>query len=292
MVGNASFNLQVLNILGGGGGGLLGGAAQFAASRGGRSGPPIINVASALLPGAGQQGPSATPAEAIVAYKNAEKNEAEELARLRKDPILSREVKKFEEVVAKAETLDDVLDDPLARKVLLTSYGLGDQADYIGLVKRVLNSDPADENSDAAKLGRINPAWLDVIEDLDIQAVGVGKLKRTVTTLKVVEVYTRSEWLRRLDEKTPGVGKALSFRDLAVAFDEPVKVLGSKLARDVVLTGINVPQRIAFQSLEAQEKAIASRIDVSKFSDPEFVDKFLIRYLTQVNLQSTNGLLV
>ena len=58
------------------------------------------------------------------ALLNAEKNEAKQLAQVAKDPQVQRDLAHYAKVVKNAKTIDDVLNDPVARTVLLTASGL------------------------------------------------------------------------------------------------------------------------------------------------------------------------
>jgi hypothetical protein len=49
--------------------------------------------------------------------------------------------------------------------------------------------------------------------------------------------------------------------------------------RNVVTTALGIPQQIAFQTINAQEQAISTRLDITKFQDPKFVETFVQRYL-------------
>ena len=44
--------------------------------------------------------------------------------------------------------------------------------------------------------------------------------------------------------------------------------------RTVVTTALGIPLQIAFQPLEAQERAITSQLDISQLQDPKFVETF------------------
>src|SRR5690242_7328468 len=63
------------------------------------------------------------------ALDQAEKNEAKQTAQVAKDPTIQREIAHYTQVVKSAKTIDDVLNDPVARKVLMTSAGLGAYVD-------------------------------------------------------------------------------------------------------------------------------------------------------------------
>ena len=67
------------------------------------------------------------------------------------------------------------------------------------------------------------------------------------------------------------------------------QILGDPVMRSVVTTALGIPEQIAFQPLEAQEKAISSRLDISKFQDPQFVESFTQRYLLAAQQQATQS---
>ncbi len=68
-----------------------------------------------------------------------------------------------------------------------------------------------------------------------------------------------------------------------------VKAIADNRQLWLTVTGLmrGIPQQIAFQPLEAQEKAIATRVDVTKFKDPKFVESFVQRYLLAANTNAT-----
>ncbi len=55
--------------------------------------------------------------------------------------------------------------------------------------------------------------------------------------------------------------------------------------RKVVTTALGIPLQIAFQPLQAQEKAISAQLDITKFKDPKFVESFVQRYLLAAQRQ-------
>lgn len=218
-----------------------------------------------------------------VALAQAEANEEKQLEQIRKDPTVQKDLERYAKVVAEADTLDEVLDDPIARRVFLKAFGLGDQVDFVGLAKKALASDPADESSLANRLSSINGGWLDVATKFNFSLFGLLELKTETSIAEVTENYVAERRLDQLDEQLPGLGSAMLFKLVAADFDETVKILGSALGREVVTTALGLPQEIALQSINAQEKAINARLDVTKLQDPEFVDRLVQRYLLQLN---------
>ena len=47
--------------------------------------------------------------------------------------------------------------------------------------------------------------------------------------------------------------------------------------------------QIAFQPLEAQEKAIRTQLDITQFKDPKYVESFVQRYLLAANSSAASG---
>ncbi len=238
---------------------------------------------SALVGGRGASGQSFNAGSVQVALQNADKNEEKQRAQIAKDPIVQKDLARFAEVVKGAETLDDVLDDPVARRVFLKAHGLGDQADAVALAKKALASDLGDENALAYRLASINGAWLETAKKYDFNTFGIDLLKLNVSIEEVSDNYIGEKRLDMLDEQLPGLGSAILFKSVAATLDTPIKILGSGLGREVVTTALALPKEIAVQSLQAQEKAILQRMDPKKLKDPEFVDRLVQRYLIQLN---------
>ncbi len=341
-----------------------------------------INFASLYSNSTTSTGSSYNAGTVDVAISQAEKNEAKQLVQVGKDPIVKRELDRYERVVAKAKSIDDVLDDPVARMVLLKANGLGDQVDNIGLVKKALMSDPTDRNSLAVRLSSVNGAWLTFAQNYNLAENGLDRLSPQMTgvagkwnvtiqregkaleaELEIVK-FDRTTWqatidgkpvgiqvnngavtidmlwedaadglhttrltgtlgdaglsgtqiedgreankwsaepywagavqevrenyiaekrLDMLDQQLPGLGTALLFKQTASTFTDPIKILGSRLGRQVVTTALGIPQQIAIQSLDAQSKAITSRLKIENLQNPAFVDKLAQRFLLAYN---------
>lgn len=131
---------------------------------------------SFLTKGASGASATADVGSIKVALANAEKNEAQQLAQTAKDPQIQRDLARYAKVVANATSIDDVLNDPIARKVLMTANGLKADVDNIGLLKKAMMSDPADPKSVAAQLSGINGGWIDFARKFDLSTYGIDRL--------------------------------------------------------------------------------------------------------------------
>ena len=86
-------------------------------------------------------------------------------------------------------------------------------------------------------------------------------------------------WQNGLDAGQAGLGDALIFRERAATAKTAYAVLGDPVLRRVVTTALGLPQQIAVQSVEAQARAITSRLDLGKLQDPKEVARLAERYV-------------
>lgn len=218
---------------------------------------------------------SAAPSVTVL---QAEAGRAKGIAAEAKDPTVSQDVAAFRRAVASAKDLKSLLANPQARRVLLTANGLADQLDYTALATKALLSNPADPKSLANQL--IDKRFLAIAKTYDFAKSGLSVLKQSKVLDTIASGYAEVAWRKSLDANTPGLSTALDFRQRAAGITSTLQILGDAMLRKVVTTALGLPLQIAIQPLEAQETAISSRLDVSKFKDPKFVDAFTQRFLT------------
>lgn len=223
----------------------------------------------------------------VAALVQAENNQTKAVTNQEKDPQTKRDVDRFLAVVAKAPDLKTLLADPTARKVLLTANGLGDQVDYTALATKALSSDTTKTGNLASKLS--DTRWLAIAKTYDFANKGLSALKTQSVLDTITSGYAEVQWRESLDQTTPGLSTALDFRRRAATITNVDQILGDKNLREVVTTALGIPKQIAFQSLNAQEKAITDRVDITKFKDAKFVEQFTRRYLVEASSAASTG---
>lgn len=258
---------------------------------------PLGLSVSLLFPSRQQQQPSltdtlfgiatpqaqTTPAQAVLALRLADSNEARELTAKASEPSVARDLAAFEAAVQEASSVEELLGNAAVRRVLLTASGLGDQLNNTALVNRALLSDPADPDSLANQLSSTNAAFLTATQTFQFAARGLEIIQDEDVVRSIRESYVSTLRRQDLDEITPGLSNALAFRDTAANFTSEFAVLGDPVARDVVTTAFGLPAEISIQPLISQQQAIRSVLDVSRLQDPEFVDNVARRYLIARN---------
>ncbi len=225
-------------------------------------------------------GRGARPAASVspfVAMRSAEANRDRDVGLTAARPEVKRAIDNFRAGVAKATTVDGLLRDPRVMEVLLTANGLGDQTSRAALARKALASDLTDANSVVNSL--TDSRWKPVAETLGFATRGLATIKDQAVIDKLADAYAEVKWRKSLDEKTPGLSNALTFRAQAAKVTSTWQILGDPVLREVVTTALRIPKQIAFQPLTAQETAISSRLKIEKLTDPKFVEAFAQRYL-------------
>ncbi len=233
-------------------------------------------------------GGRASGVDPVASLVLAEKTQSTAVAKQAKEPQTKRDIDHFNAVLAKAKDVKTLLADPVARKVLLTANGLGDQTDFAALATKALQSDTTKPGSLASKLS--DSRWLTLAKTYDFANKGLSVLKQPGASTAVTSGYAEVQWRQSLDETTPGLSAALDFRSRAATVKTVDDILGDANLRKVVTTALGIPQQIAFQPLLAQENAISSRLDLTKLKDPKFVEQFARRFLVANAANTTNSL--
>lgn len=232
---------------------------------------------------------TATQTNPTAAIKNADKNKEKGIASAAKEPVAAREIARFKTAVAKASTAEELVKNPTALRVLLTASGLSDQTEALGLARRVLLSDLTDKRSVANQMAAVDSRWKKFATDYNLAGSGFAFLKSAAGQEAVAKGYAKERWLASLEESTPGLPLALSFRETASQAKDALAILGNPVLREVVTVAYNIPREIALQSLQTQIRIVDKAFDVKKLQDPSFVDGVARRYIAVLNGQISSG---
>lgn len=227
-------------------------------------------------------GGAAPSGDPVAALARAEAKQAKSVAAEAAQPDVARATAAFAKAVAGAKSVAQLLADPNALNVLLTASGLGDQAGYTALATKALTSDLKDPASLANRLS--DTRWKTVAGTYDFVHQGLKTIQNPKVIATLTQAYAEALWRQSLDATTPGLSEALTFRARAASVTSVDQILGDATLRTVVTTALGIPRQIAFQEIGAQERAISSRLDVTKFKDPKFVETFTKRYLVEAGI--------
>jgi hypothetical protein len=223
----------------------------------------------------------------VTALTSAEQKQTQSVKAVAAQPDVKRAVDAFTAGVSKARSVQQLLANPAVMKVLLTANGLGDQIAYTALAQKTLQSNVNDPASLANKLA--DTRWKPVVKTYDFANKGLSVIQDPRVISTIADAYAEVTWRKSLDATTPGLSNALTFRKEASTITSVDQILGDPVMRNVVTTALGLPLQIAFQPLQAQEKAVTSQLDITKLKDPKFVESFVQRYLLAANKIATTS---
>ena len=248
-------------------------ASLFAAMGGGGTTQSLLGA----IYNTGTTGVSLSGGNPITALTNAEQNQTQDIKATAAEPAVARAVAAFTKAVQTASSPQQLLSNPTVMQVLLTANGLADQIPYTALTQKTLLSNVNDSKSLANQL--TDTRWKPVVQTYDFANKGLSVIQNPSVIATIANAYAEVTWRTSLDATTPGLSNALTFRANASGVTNVDQILGDPVLRSVVTTTLGIPLQIAFQPLEAQQKAITSQLDIAKLQDPKFVTQFAQRYL-------------
>lgn len=222
-------------------------------------------------------GSPAGSTDPVQALQSAERNQTQDVKVTAAEPMVKASTAAFTQAVNSAKSMTQLLANPQFMNVLLTANGMSDQIGYTALATKALTSKLSDPNSLANQL--TDSRWKTLAQKYDFSASGLKSLQNAATIASIANAYATATWQTSQDQVTPGLANALAFKAQASTISSVDQILGNPTMRAVITTTLGIPQEIAFQSLNAQETAISSRIDITQFKSPSFVESFVQRYL-------------
>lgn len=223
----------------------------------------------------------------IQALSQAESNQTADIAATAAQPAVQRAIAQFTSALQSATSVQQLLSNSAVMNVLLTANGLSDQTGYTALAQKALMSNPSDPQSLVNQLS--DTRWLPVAQTYQFATKGLAVIQNPQVMSTITSAYAEVTWRQSLDASTPGLSNALTFRSEASGISSVDQILGDPIMRTVVTTALGLPEQIAFQPLQAQEQAISSRLDISQFQNPSFVNSFTQRYLIAANAAAASS---
>ncbi len=216
-----------------------------------------------------------------------EGEEARALARLAKQPAQQRGLEQFNRALGQAKDLNAALRDPRVMGVLGRALGVPEAAQQLGLASRALLSDLQDPRSIANTLP--DSRWKAAARTLNLHGKDLSALKDPALQAKLAEGLQRAAWNEELEGQANGLGDAVLFIQQAGSVKNTYEILGNAVLRRVITKALGLPDQIAVQSVEAQRRAVESRLNVAKLNDPRQVRQLAERYLLTKEMEASSA---
>ncbi len=214
---------------------------------------------------------------AFPVYQSLLQTRDKQFAAFGKQPNIKTDIAYFRDNAPKIATIEEFFADRRLMTVALSAYGLDDELQYMGRIRKVMSESVSDKKALANKL--IDPRFKALATAFAFGDFGTANLALNSFVDKVIDKFKTNEFEKFLGQRNPALREAEYFRRNIGAIENTFNILGDNVLRSVVTTALGLPLEIALQSVDTQKGLIDRRVDIADFKDPEFVDKFIRRFL-------------
>jgi hypothetical protein len=202
------------------------------------------------------------------------------------------EVRYYREQIAKVSSIDQLLADRRVVAVLLQSQGYDPEVIDTRTLRDVLTSDVDDPdsfvNTQPDRSLRLLAASFNFNTDGTVDREVTGKVQSEADIIQTEEFYLRQTLEEEAGLENEGVRLALYFKRMAGEIKSPFDILADPALQQVVRVALGLPQEIAQSDIDAQARMIEDRLDLSSFSDPRELDKFLVQFAALFDMENNN----
>lgn len=226
----------------------------------------------------------------VAQFLIAQKNEVQTAAdSVKGDSTAKRMVDDFQKKASSITTADQLMKNYSANQVVLQAYNLGALASQQAVEKALLTQDPTSSSS-LARTSQ-NASWLAFADAFASMGAGKGTATSTPFTADMIASTLSSYEQRHYEtsdaQKQNGVGDALYFTRKMQS--GTVKTINDLMADPTLLRVAEVvsgydPDQFGALDFDQQKRIITSKVDLSKLTKPESIQRYAEQYLTQIQM--------
>lgn len=178
--------------------------------------------------------------------------------------------------VTKLTSIDDLMADKRLLNYALSAFGLDPQTENLSRLRNLLEGGVRDPNSPVNKLD--DARYKAFVSSFNFEQYGEEATTYNPTQQQTVDKYLRQTLEEDAGKTNEGVRLALNFQRKASGITNWYDVLADKALASVVRTALGLPDSFATADIDKQAALFESRLDISDFTDPAKLSKFLTRF--------------
>ncbi len=221
---------------------------------------------------------------ALTWYRMVETSRDRLMASFERQPLVARDLQWFEAKAATIRTVDDLMKDRRALGVVLSAFQLESQIDARAMIRKILTEPFDGEKSLANRL--LDPRYRQMAEALQPAFASGEPFKDPNLVQRIVDGFKTNEFEKQQGERAPGMREVMYFKRMIGKVQDLPQIMADRTLVKVIRVGLGFPDQFGLLSYEQQKARLAARVDIEKFKDPAYVDKFVQRFLIQNELQS------
>jgi Protein of unknown function (DUF1217) len=178
--------------------------------------------------------------------------------------------------ITKVKSVDDLMADSRLYNFALSAYGLNPATEKRDLIQSVLVGGIRDPNSVANKL--TNKAYAGLAAAFNFEQYGETATTNNPAQQATVDKYLRQTLEENAGDTNQGVRLALYFERKAPTITSWYSVLADTALASVVRTALGLPDSFATANIDKQAQLFEQKLNLSDFTDPTKLGKFLTRF--------------
>ena len=217
---------------------------------------------------------------ASISYQFIAKDLSASLKRTAEQPVIKRESEYYLEKIKDVDTIDQFLADDRLYSFAMRASGLGEMTYAKAFIRKVLTEGIDDPESFANKLA--DKRYYEFAERFNFKQFGDTATIFTKARQGTVSDYVRQALEEEAGNDNEGVRLALYFKRKAPGVKSALGLLAEPALLKVTETALGL--NLSSGDLDRNVKRIEKELDISDLSDPEKLDKFLLRFTSMWEL--------
>ena len=186
--------------------------------------------------------------------------------------------------ITKVKSVDDLMSNSRLYTYALAAFGLDSATENKDLIKQVLQGGVRDPNSVANK--QKNPAYAALASAFNFEQYGEAATTINPAQQPTVDKYMRQTLEEDAGKTNEGVRLALYFQRKAPDITSWYDVLADTALASVVRTALGLPDSFATADIDKQAQLFEQKLDISDFTDPVKLGKFLTRFTSMYEINN------
>lgn len=221
---------------------------------------------------------------AIPSYLAISANETARIARFETTDAQNKsDIAYFTKQAPKITTADSLLKDYRSLGIVLNAFGMSANIGQTALLKKLMTQDPTSSTSLAQKLA--NPAYLRFAKAMNQFTTSPFTNQTNVNA--VISAVGTNNYEAAQDAQSPGIADALYFKRTIGGLTTLTQLMSDPKLLTVATTATNMPSQFGTLDYQQQVNLLSPKIDMKKFADPSYVQKFITQYLAVNSANAT-----
>lgn len=200
----------------------------------------------------------------------------------------ARAVETFKERIGSISSPEELVKDYEVYSFVMKAFDLEDQIFGRAMIRKILESDPADKSSLVNKL--TDDRFTDLNEAMGFTAEGGEQVVPDFTDADwqqgIIDKFFEQTLTNSYSDENENVGVALTFRDKVDSIDNWFDVLKNEDLSTFFRTALGLPKEMASIDVDRQAQLLAKSYDLSKLSDPDEQERLMTQFMAIADVEN------